>query len=67
MRRTVSRASLDRAARELAADAEDAETIAGTLRVTFPGALSSDLIRAADSAIAAHRRAILHAGAGASL
>lgn len=64
MRRAVSRASLDRAARELAADAE---TIAGTLRATFPGALLSDLIRAADSAIAAHHRAILHAGAGASL
>lgn len=51
IRRPVSLATLDRAAAELAADGEDADTIAGVLERAFPTAPRRDIITAADRAV----------------
>ena len=51
MTRPVPLAILDRAAAELAADGEDANTIAGVLERAYPAAARRDIIAAADRAV----------------
>ncbi len=51
IRRPVSIATLDRAAADLAADGEDADTITGVLQSAYPAASRRDIVQAADRAV----------------
>ena len=51
MSRPIPLATLNRAAAELAADGEDADTIAGVLERAYPAASRRDIIQAADRAV----------------
>lgn len=51
IRRPVSIATLDRAAADLAADGEDADTIASVLQSAYPAASRRDIVQAADRAV----------------
>ncbi len=58
MTRPVPLAVLDRAAAELAADDEDADTIAGVLQRAYPAAARRDIITAADRAVGRRIRGV---------
>lgn len=47
----VSLSTLDRAAADLAADGEDADTIASVLQGAYPAASRRDIVQAADRAV----------------
>lgn len=47
----VSLSTLDRAAADLAADGEDADTITGVLQSAYPAASRRDIVQAADRAV----------------
>ena len=55
----VSLSTLDRAAADLAADGEDADTITGVLQSAYPAASRRDIVQAADRAVGRRiRRAV---------